>query len=256
MDTNTQIKVLGVILARGGSKSIPKKSIALCAGQPLMHYTIQAAKNAKTINRLVITTDSQEMADFAKQNGVEVPFIRPENLAEDTTPDLPVFQHLLAELKEKENYAPDIIVQLRPTTPLKKSADIDKAVRLLIEHPQAQSVRSVSEPDHTPFKMYTLDEPSGLLKPLLANAFPEVFAKYPEAYNMPRQILPQTWRHVGYIDVFRTEVVTDLNSMSGTRILPLFFDKWREADIDSPAELAQAEEIILKLRQSRQETWE
>ncbi len=248
--------VLAIILARGGSKSIHKKSIAPCAGKPLMYYTIQAAKQAKSITRLIISTDDDEMAAYAKSQGVEVPFMRPAELAEDTTPDLPVFEHVLAELKKRENYIPDVIIHLRPTTPLKKTSDIDNGVRLLLKNPKAQSVRSIVEPAHTPFKMYDIDKKTGFLSPLLPKVFPKVFKKYPEAYNMPRQILPKLWEHSGYVDVIRTEVITKLHSMSGTKILPLHFEDWRRIDIDSPFEIALAEKVIEKLKKENKKTWE
>lgn len=247
-------QVLGVIVARGGSKSINKKSIAPCAGQPLMYYTIEAAKRAKHITRLIISTDDEEMVAYAKSQGVEVPFMRPKELAEDTTPDLPVFEHVLEELKNRENYTPDAVVHLRPTTPLKKTSDIDKGVELFFAHPEAHSVRSVCEPLHTPFKMYTVRD-DGYLEPLLPKVFPEVFEKYPEAYNMPRQLLPKVWRHSGYVDVIRPVVIFG-HSMSGTKILPLQFEAWRDIDIDSPHDLALAESLIEALRKEGKESWE
>lgn len=249
-------EVLGVILARGGSKSIPKKSIALCAGKSLMYYTIEAAKRAKNITRLIITTDDAEMAEVARRGGVEVPFMRPAELAGDATPDLPVFQHLLKELEEREEYVPQVVVHLRPTTPLKKTSDIERGIELLLSHPDVQSVRSICEPLHTPFKMYSINEETGFLKPLLTKEFPEVFKQYPEPYNMPRQLLPSVWRHSGYVDVVRPEVIHDLHSMSGTHILPLQFEKWRDIDIDFPYELELAERIIENLRKSGVEPWE
>lgn len=248
--------VLGIITARGGSKSIPQKSIAPCAGKPLMYYTIEAAKRASSITRLIISTDDEEMAAYAKSQGVEVPFMRPKELAEDTTPDLPVFEQVLAELKARENYVPDIVVHLRPTTPLKKAADIDAGVALLLSHPDAQSVRSVCEPLHTPFKMYTKDESTGFLTPLLTKEFPEVFEKYAEPYNMPRQLLPTVLRHSGYVDVIRAAVISELHSMSGTKMLPVPFEKWRDVDIDSPFELSLAENIIEQLQTKGVETWQ
>lgn len=251
-----KVEVLGIILARGGSKSIPKKSIAPCAGKPLMYYTIEAAKRTKNITRLIVSTDDEEMADIAQSLGVEVPFMRPKELAEDLTPDLPVFEYVLAELKSREGYVPDVVAHLRPTTPLKKTSDIDKGIELLLIHPEAQSVRSVCEPMHTPFKMYTIIEETGMLEPLLKKAFSEVFEKYPEAYNMPRQLLPKVWRHSGYVDVIRSEVITELYSMSGTHILPFLFEQWRDIDIDSQIEIAVAEQIIEKLREEGKETWE
>ncbi len=237
-------KVLGIIVARGGSKSIPKKSIYPCAGKPLMAYTIEAAKAAKTINRLIISTDDAEMAEVARSLGVEVPFMRPVELAADTTPDLPVFEHALKTLEEQEGYVPDVVVHLRPTTPLKTAEDIDRGVELLLANPDAHSVRSVCEPVHTPFKMYRLEEGSPYLKPLLTKEFPEVFEKYPEAYNMPRQALPPVLRHSGYVDVILPTTITEMHSMSGNKILPLHFEKWRDVDIDSMEDLQFAEILI------------
>ncbi len=249
-------EVLGVITARGGSKSILQKSIALCAGKPLLFYTVEAGKQAKNITRLIISTDDEEMADVARSYGAEVPFIRPSELAQDMTPDLPVFQHALKVLKEKEGYIPDVVVHLRPTTPLKKASDIDAGIQLLIGNHEATSVRSVCEPLHTPFKMYSLDEQSGFLKPLLTKEFPEVFEQYSEPYNMPRQLLPTVWRHSGYVDVIRPNTILKGNSMSGNKILPLYFERWRDIDIDSQIELDLAEKIIEKLKEEGKEVWD
>ncbi len=252
----TQPEVLGVITARGGSKSILKKSIALCAGKPLMQYTIEAAKQANTITRLIISTDDEEMAEFAHSQGIEVPFMRPNEIAQDTTPDISVFEHILSELSSREKYIPQAVVHLRPTSPLKKATDIDMGVELLLDRLDVQSVRSVCEPLHTPFKMYSLCKDTGLLSPLLPKVFPKTFEKYPEAYNMPRQILPKVWRHSGYVDVIRPAVITNLHSMSGTKILPLFFEEWRDIDIDSLMELEMATQIIKKICAEGREVWE
>ena len=183
------MEVVGLILARGGSKSIPKKNIYPCVGKPLLYYTIKAAQGARRISRLIISTDNEEIAEVARSYGVEAPFRRPRELAEDLTPDFPVVKHALVELK-KQGYAPDAIVHLRPTTPFKSSADIDEGIRILDENPDADSVRSICEPLHTPFKMYHPIEGKKFLRPLLTKEFPEVFEKYKEPFNMPRQALP------------------------------------------------------------------
>jgi N-acylneuraminate cytidylyltransferase len=222
-----------------------------------MHYTIEAAKRAKNVTRFIISTDDPEMADVARRGGVEVPFMRPPELAEDTTPDLPVFEYVLAELKAREGYVPDVVVHLRPTTPLKKTSDIELGVERLLTHPDAQSVRSICEPLHTPFKMYMpIENEDEYLKPLLTNAIPSVFEQFAEPYNMPRQVLPKVWRHSGYVDAFRPEVVTELHSMSGSRILPMKFEKWRDIDIDSIFELSEAEHVIEGLRAANKESWD
>lgn len=222
----------------------------------MIYYTIRAAQASKLLTRLIISTDDQEIADVAKTYGVEVPFMRPAEFAKDDTPDLPVFQQALHFLKENEGYVPDIVVHLRPTTPLKTTEDIDHGIQLLVDNPEAESVRSVCAPLHSPFKMYRLDEDSPYLKPLLRNEYSETFQKHPEAYNMPRQLLPQVWRHSGYVDAVRPAVILEKNSMSGTKILPLPFEAWRDVDIDSLREVRWAEETIERIHAEGREPWE
>lgn len=249
------VHVLGVITARGGSKSIPKKSIAPCAGKPLLWYTIQAAQKSSLLSRLVISTDDPEMAGVAQESGVEVPFTRPAELALDDTPDLPVFKHALGWLGDNENYFPDAVVHLRPTSPLKAAADIDRAIELLLEHPEADSVRAVCPTPYSPFKMYTVGS-DGYLRSFLTKEFPHIFEKYSEPHNIPNQLLPSFMFPFAHIDVIRPAVITEQSSMSGTNILPLFFEPWRNVDIDSPRDLTYAEIIINSLREKGLESWE
>lgn len=256
---NNKIRVLGIILARGGSKSIPHKNIAPCAGNPLLYYTAMPAEKARVLGaleRVIISTDDEEIANVARKYNIEVPFMRPKELAEDLTPDLPVIKHALMELQKKDGYVPEIIVHLRPTTPLKATSDIIKAIELLENNPDADSVRSICPPSHTPFKMYRLDDGEKFLKPILTKEYPEVFAKYPEAYNMPRHSLPAVWRHSGYVDAIRYDTLMKLDSMSGKKILSLTFPQWRDIDIDSMEELKQAESVILSLREKGKEPWQ
>lgn len=249
-------EVLGLIMARGGSKGVPKKNIVLCGGEPLLAYTIRAAQNSKAITRLIVSTDDEEIAAVARSYGAEVPFMRPAEISQDDTLDIPVVEHALAWLKEHEGYVPDIITHLRPTTPFKKSEDIDKGVDLLLEHPDAESSRSVCVPIYTPFKMYRFDEAeSPFLEPLLKKDFPEVFEMYPEPYNMPRQKLPSVWRHSGYVDTIRRATI-EAGSISGKKIVPLFFEAWRDVDIDTPIDLFRAEQILMDLQKRGMVPWQ
>lgn len=235
------MRILGIIPARGGSKSIPYKNIYPLAGKPLLAYTIAAAKSSKLIGRTILTTDDVKIAAVGKRYGVEVPFMRPAELSGDTTPDLPVFEHALNWLKRHDGYVPDIIVHLRPTSPLKCGTDIDRATRLLIGDPKADSVRSVAPPPQTPFKMWTEDKKTGYLKPILTKNFPEVFKKLGSPYDMPRQILPRTLEYSAFIEVLRYNTIMKQHSMSGRKILPFHYDEWRNIDIDSMRELIYAE---------------
>ncbi|HEB65635.1 MAG TPA: acylneuraminate cytidylyltransferase family protein [Chloroflexi bacterium] len=230
-------EILALIPARGGSKSIPRKNIRPFAGHPLIAWSIAAARAAETVTRIIVSTDDEEIAAVARRYGAEVPFMRPPELAQDDTPDLPVFEHALRVLEEGENYRPEIIVHLRPTSPLRKVWHIDQAVLRLLERPEADSIRSVSPPSQNPFKMYRIGA-DGLLQALV-----EV-PGMPEAYNMPRQALPAVYWHNGYIDAFWADTVMEQHSVSGRRILPLTLSAEEWIDLDTPEDWARAENLV------------
>lgn len=219
-------KVLGLIPARGGSKRVPHKNIKMLAGKPLLFYTIEQAKKSKYIDRVVVSTDDENVAQVAREYGAEVPFMRPADLAGDDVTDFPVFLHALEWLRDKEQYQPDIVVQLRPTHPLRKIEDVDRATKLLATHPEADSVRTVKEPDQTPYKMYKVDE-NGFLEALLP--IPGVT----ESFNLPRQKLPKAYEHVGVADVMWTKTITEKKEMSGKKIIPLVLDYYPYSGINT-----------------------
>ena len=246
-----EVSILGVITARGGSKSIYKKSIAPCAGYPLMYYTIMAAQESSLITRLVLSTDDEEMAAYARGFDIE---IRPEHLPEDKPRcDLVLFQYVLEQFK-KDEYVPDIVVHLRPTTPLKTTADIDRGIQLMLDHPEADSVRSVCAPLHTPFKMYRVRQQGPYIEPILKQEFPEVYREIHEPFNMPRQMLPPILRHSGYVDVVRSHIIS-AGSMSGEKILPLPIEEWRDIDIDSSLDLEYASWLIRRIFDQGKVPW-
>jgi len=228
-------EVLVVVPARGGSKSIPRKNIRLLAGHPLVAYSIAAARAARCVTRIVVSTDDAEIAAVAHSYGAEVPFLRPEELARDDTRDLPVFAHALQRLAQAEGYHPDFVVHLRPTSPLCRPEWIDRAVDLLCSKPAADSVRSVAPPGHTPYKMWRIDPTTGLLAPLLT------VAGLPEPYNSPRQLLPECWWQTGHVDAVRPATILAHGSMTGAAILPLTVDPQYAVDIDTPMDWEMAE---------------
>src|SRR5262249_8931646 len=126
---------------RGGSKSIPRKNVRLLDGVPLLAYSIEAALAARGVDRVIVSTDDEEIADVARAWGADVPFLRPKALAGDDTPDLPVFQHALAWLEASSGGLPEFVVQLRPTSPLRPPDCVDAALGLLRGDPSADSVR-------------------------------------------------------------------------------------------------------------------
>lgn len=133
-------KVVAVIIARGGSKGIPRKNVKLLAGKPLIAYPILAAKNCSLVDRIIVSTDDEEIARLAKEWGAEVPFTRPKELAKDSTPTEPVLQHAVRWLDEHEGYRADIMVFLTPTFVPRKKGLIGKVVRYLLDHPELDSV--------------------------------------------------------------------------------------------------------------------
>lgn len=143
-------KTLGLIPARGGSKGIPRKNIRALAGKPLIAWTIEAALRSKRLARVVVSTDDHEIAETARRYGADVPFMRPAELSQDSTPGLPPVLHALDQLPEH-----DSVLLLQPTSPLRTADDIDACLRLA-EETDAQSVVSVSEPESHPYWTYRL----------------------------------------------------------------------------------------------------
>ena len=136
--------IVAIIPARGGSKSIPRKNIRDLGGHPLIAYSIQAAVESKLVNKVIVSTDDWEIAETAKMYGAEVPFLRPEEISGDFVTDFPVFEHAVHWLEQEGNYQPDVVVQLRPTSPFRPLDCVDKAISVLLAHPGADSVRCIN----------------------------------------------------------------------------------------------------------------
>ena len=220
--------VLAIIPARGGSKGIPRKNIRPFAGYPLIAYSIAAGLQANSVTRVIVSTDDEEIANVARGFGAEAPFLRPAELAQDRTLDLPVFQHALNWLAQHEDYHPQAVVHLRPTTPIRPPDLVDRSVSLLLEHPEADSVRGITTAHQNPYKMWLMDGEDKPIRPL--TSVPGI----DEAYNSPRQALPSAFTHTGLIDIIRPATILELNSMSGRTILPILFDPAYDADLDTP----------------------
>jgi YrbI family 3-deoxy-D-manno-octulosonate 8-phosphate phosphatase len=234
---DSMVEVLAVIPARGGSKSIPRKNIRTFAGHPLIAYSIAAGRKAEAVTRVIVSTDDEEIAGVAQEYGAEVPFLRPANLAQDSTTDFPVFEHALTWLADHEGYQPDIVVQLRPTSPVRPPDCVDNAVRLLLDHPEADSVRGVVLAGQDPHKMWRISS-TGLMLPLLT------VDGLAEPYNTPRQALPVTYWQTGHIDAIRAAIIFEKKSLSGDVILPLVLDDQYTVDIDTPTDWQRAEWLV------------
>lgn len=232
----SQTEVLAVVQARGGSKGLPRKNLRFLAGHPLVSYSVASARASMLVTRVIISTDDDEIAEVAKAYGAEVPFMRPPELAADDTPDYPLFEHALAWLAEHEGYTPQMVVQLRPTTPLRPHGMIDEAIHILEADAAADCVRGVTIPKQTPYKMWR-DGEDGCLRPLMESQFAE-------PYNMPRQKLPVAYWQTGHVDVIRSTTITEQHSLTGRRVRPIMIDVNYCVDIDTLVDFDLAEAAI------------
>ena len=234
------VEVLVIIPARGGSKGIPRKNIRPFAGFPLISFSVAAALQSELVTRTIVTTDDEEIAEVSRRYGAEIPFLRPDELAQDQTTDLPVFQHALTWLAEHEAYHPDVVVQLRPTSPVRPTGCVDDAIRLLLANPDSDCVRGVVAAGQDPHKMWRLDPNTKRMSPLLT------VAGIKEPYNTPRQRLPPVYWQTGQIDAIRPATILDKQSMSGEGLLALVLDGRYAVDLDTLADWERAEALVLQ----------
>lgn len=230
--------VLGIIPARGGSKGVPRKNLYPLAGKPLIAYSIISAQQARSLDRFIVSTDDPEIASVARAYGAEVPFMRPAELAQDDTPDLPVFQHCLWWLWEYERYRPDIIVHLRPTQPLRRHSDIDEVAELLMET-GADSVKSVRLVKEHPHKMWRIEH--GQLVPYLETEF-----RLRVGPDYPRQKLEPIYVSSAVVDAVWTRIIEE-GSTTGKAVIPYFTDPMLSVTLDSLHDFAIAESVIRTL---------
>jgi len=228
---NEQV-VMALIPARGGSKSIPNKNILPFHGKPLVVHAIDQSLAAETVSRVIVSTDSEEIAQISRAAGAEVPFLRPAEISGDLATDFEAIHHALTWLDREEGYRPDLVAQVRVTSPLRPSGLIDKGVRLLAAHPQADSLRAVIPAPATPYKMWTIED--DLLCPILS------LPGLPEAYNEPRQKLPDIYWQNGYLDVIRWRTVKEMKSATGDKIVALRMSPADDIDIDDLLDLKKA----------------
>ncbi|HEV8722671.1 MAG TPA: acylneuraminate cytidylyltransferase family protein [Candidatus Binatia bacterium] len=227
------MRTLGIITARGGSKGIPRKNIKPLCGKPLLCYTAEAALAARRLNRVVLTTDDEEIAEVGRRYGVDVPFLRPKELAQDDTPSLLVVQHAVAFLEERaQRY--DVICLLQPTSPLRTSADIDGCIELLEESGADAVVSIVTVPiQFNPHKLYLQDQ-EGFLHLITGEREP-----------IPRrQDIPPAFRRDGSVYLTRRDVVMKDHSLYGKRVKGFLMNGDRSVDIDGPEDWDTAERML------------
>ncbi len=235
------MQIVAIIPARGGSKGIPMKNIVPLHGVPLIVWSIRIALESTLINRVVVSTDCKKIAKIAREAGAEVPFIRPAAFAQDLSTDYEFLKHYL-------DWSPHplgatLLVQLRPTYPKRTVAVVDDCIRTMLENLENyDSLRTVIPFSKSPFKMYTVETETEatetkaaetkILKPLF-----QEWKDLREPYNLPRQVLPQTYLHNGYLDIIKSETILQSGSVTGERIYPYITDKRNWHYIDYPEDL-------------------
>ncbi|MFH1616599.1 MAG: acylneuraminate cytidylyltransferase family protein [Planctomycetota bacterium] len=233
------MEVLALIPARGGSKGIPRKNIVTICGKPLIAYAIEQAQASELITRVVVSTEDEEIAEISLKYGAEVPFRRPKEFAQDLSADIDVFRHALQWLKENEGYVPDIVLNHRTVYPIRDVKVIDRAIEFFINNPEADSLRSVRLSLQTPYKMWKIVDK--YMEPLLP------LAEFTESFNMPRQVLPRAYWQFGYVDMVRTEVITQKRKMSGDKVLPFIIED-EGVDIDHEEDIGKAEQLLKEMQ--------
>jgi D-3-phosphoglycerate dehydrogenase len=231
--------ILGVIPARGGSKSVPRKNIALLHGVPLIAYTIQAAQGSRMLTHFVVSSEDPEILAVAREYSAPAPFIRPAELATDEAPTLPVVQHAVSEMERLEGVIFDYVVLLQPTTPLRQPQDIDAALEKLIAT-GADSVISVCNVGaYHPARMRKIEDDRLVGLPI----------KEPKEM-LRRQDLPPIYIRNGAIYAVRRQVVMEQNSMSGEVCRPYIMPEERSVNVDSKLDLLLAE-ILLRPQETQ-----
>ena len=235
------MEVLTLITARGGSKSVPRKNLLNISGKPLIYWTIKAANESKLISRVIVSTDDDEIADIARSYKAEV-VMRPSELSGDFSRDIEFHHHVLNYLRNSESYVPDYVVNLRPTVPFRNPEIIDQAITNFSKCPNADSLRSVHISEQTPYKMWKIGE-NGFLE-TITNSI-----NHEEPYNTPRQLLPIIYWQDGYIDITRPEIIIEMNSTTGKKILPFVINNPSQ-DIDYPDHIEKAEDQLIRSNNS------
>lgn len=225
------LKIVGIIPARGGSKGIPRKNIKLLNGKPLIYYTINAAKKSKYLDKIYVSTDDKEIKKISQQYDAIVPSLRPKNLARDATPTLPVIQHM-TKLLEKNNEKIDYIITLQPTSPLRTSQDIDNTIDLLIETKDDAAV-SVTQVKTHPY----------LTAHLEGNKLNWLYC---EEKRGRRQDFPEIYALNGAVYATKRNILMEKHSLYGQDTRAYIMPPERSIDIDNIYHFTLVETIMKK----------
>lgn len=236
-----KLEILGIIPARGGSKSIPRKNIKPLLGKPLIVWTIEACRGSKLLTRFIVSTDDPEIAEISKKYGAEVPFLRPAEIAGDLSPSLDLMLQALGWFKENEKYQPDILVLLPPTAPLRQAEDIDRGIGVMLAPPESDSVRPVIESPKHPYKTLKIEGD------FLAPFFLKDVTGFDEPYDLPRQLFPKAYIYSGAMQIMWRKTLTKQKSLTGKKSKYFLMRPEDSINIDSEIDFLMAE-LLMKQR--------
>ncbi|MBT5953186.1 acylneuraminate cytidylyltransferase family protein [bacterium] len=232
-------KIVCVIPARAGSKGIPNKNIVTLGGFPLIAYSIAASLGSSFITETIVSTDCSNIASIATSFGAEVPFLRPDEFAQDESTDLDFFNHLISWYDSQSRELPDIFIHLRPTTPLREISVIDDAIRVFLSDETATSMKSVSKVAESPHKMFFMKNN------YLVGLYPN--EKRLEYFNLPRQAFPSVYLPNGYIDIVKPSYIREKGLLSGSKIRGYFTPYVTEVDQEKDLSILRREVVDSKV---------
>ena len=226
-------RLLAIIPARGGSKGICRKNIKTFGGKPLISWTIEEAKKCKYIDRIIVSTDDEQIADISKKYSAEVPFLRPKELSEDESPIIDAVYHLIDYLMKYEKYLPDFVALLQPTSPLRTYRDINIAFAHLLANKKANAVASITEVTEKPFWMRELSK-DGFISYFLQHSFKD----------FRRQDLPLIYIVNGAVFICKTNALMNQLTFTPNKTLGYVMPRDRSIDIDELIDLKLAKLIL------------
>jgi len=227
---------VALVPARGGSQRVPGKNVRELAGHPLIAYSIAAARSSGLFDAVIVSTDSEEIAEVATRYGAEVPGLRPAEMASSTSPDIEWVRHVLGGLAEAGR-EPELFSILRPTSPFRGPQTVRRACEELLAHGEADSIRAVERCRQHPGKMWTLD--GGLMRPLLAQP-----AEGVPTHSRQYQDLPEVYVQNSSLEMAWTRAVTEQGSIAGDVVAPFLTDEAEGFTIDYPSDWTEAERML------------
>lgn len=229
-------RIIAIIPARGGSKGLPNKNILEIAGKPLITWTVEAALQSKLVDKVFVSTDSKMIAEVAERSGISVPFLRPKEFAQDSSPTYEAVLDVLQSFEKKGTFF-DYVLVLEPTSPLRKKTDIDDSIRLLVDNDKFDTLVSVGEVQtENPVIVKKISE-SGFVLPYINDQ-----EKFHQRQQFPKAYFPYGVSYISKVDYYKTEKTF----YSDNTTLPFYIDRWQNYEIDDAIDFEINELLIQK----------